>query len=87
MKVNRIHIILCLLGLSLPIMASNISGNTEFLKRNYEGAIEEYKKKRVRGLPNKRIKRKRVSFLPNSFLKSRILSCIYCLSIFAKKPK
>ena len=25
-------------------MASNISGNTEFLKRNYEGAIEEYKK-------------------------------------------
>lgn len=44
MKVNRIHIILCLLGLSLPIMASNISGNTEFLKRNYEGAIEEYKK-------------------------------------------
>lgn len=43
MKINRISIIFCLLGLSLPSMASNITGNTEFLNRNYEGAIVEYK--------------------------------------------
>ncbi len=43
MKLNRISIIFCLLGLTMPCMASNITGNTEFLKRNYEGAIEEYK--------------------------------------------
>ena len=43
MKLNRISIIFCLLGLTMPIVASNITGNTEFLKRNYEGAIVEYK--------------------------------------------
>ena len=43
MKLNRISIIFCLLGLTMPCLASNITGNTEFLKRNYEGAIEEYK--------------------------------------------
>ena len=43
MKLNRISIIFCLLGLALPSFGSNITGNTEFLKRNYEGAIEEYK--------------------------------------------
>lgn len=43
MKLNRISIIFCLLGLAMPMMASNLTGNTEFLKRNYEGAIVEYK--------------------------------------------
>ena len=43
MKLNRISIIFCLLGLSLTSFGSNITGNTEFLKRNYEGAIVEYK--------------------------------------------
>ena len=28
----------------MPMAASNLAGNTEFLKRNYEGAIVEYKK-------------------------------------------
>ena len=42
MKLNHISIIFCLLGLTMPSMASNITGNTEFLKRNYEGAIVEY---------------------------------------------
>jgi tetratricopeptide (TPR) repeat protein len=28
----------------MPILASTLKGNTEFLKRNYEGAIVEYKK-------------------------------------------
>ena len=28
----------------MPILASTLTGNTEFLKRNYEGAIVEYKK-------------------------------------------
>ena len=36
-------IIFCLLGLTMPSFGSNITGNTEFLKRNYEGAIVEYK--------------------------------------------
>ena len=44
MKLNRISIIFCLLGLAMPMAASNLAGNTEFLKRNYEGAIVEYKK-------------------------------------------
>lgn len=44
MKLNRISIIFCLLGLTMPILASTLTGNTEFLKRNYEGAIVEYKK-------------------------------------------
>ncbi len=43
MKLNRISIIFCLLGLAMPSFGSNITGNTEFLKRNYEGAIEKYK--------------------------------------------
>ena len=43
MKLNRISIIFCLLGLTMPSFGSNITGNTEFLKRNYEGAIVEYK--------------------------------------------
>lgn len=43
MKLNRISIIFCLLGLAIPSFGSNITGNTEFLKRNYEGAIEKYK--------------------------------------------
>jgi outer membrane protein OmpA-like peptidoglycan-associated protein len=43
MKLNRISIIFCLLGLTMPTFGSNIAGNTEFLKRNYEGAIEQYK--------------------------------------------
>ena len=42
MKLNRISIIFCLLGLTMPSFGSNITGNAEFLKRNYEGAIKEY---------------------------------------------